>query len=216
MCAGFRNRVLADSSAVERTRWGATAAVLVAGVVSAFQIGKLPASLPVLREDLQLSLVAAGWVISTISLVGVATGMTSGWIGDRIGHRRTMLLGMVIMALGTLAGAMAWDAASLIASRFVEGIGYIAIITAAPSLLATVSAPKDRSMVMGIWSFYLGFGLAGMVEFVSGRIRTGRATGHQPFDLCRSLSVISKQRAAGECSAIRRLHTRSPAMGSGI
>ena len=136
---------------------------MVAGVVCAFQIGKLPASLPVLREDLQLSLVTAGWVISTISLVGVATGMTSGWIGDRIGHRRTMLLGMAIMALGTVAGAMAWDAASLIASRFVEGIGYIAIITAAPSLLVTVSAPKDRSMVMSIWSFYLGFGLAGMV-----------------------------------------------------
>ena len=139
------------------------AAVLAAGVVCAFQIGKLPASLPMLRENLQLSLVAAGWVISTISLVGVATGMTSGWIGDRIGHRRTLLLGMAIMALGSLAGGLAWDVASLIVTRFIEGIGYIAIITAAPSLLVTLSAPKDRSMVMGVWSFYLSFGMAGMV-----------------------------------------------------
>ena len=154
---------MADSATVERTRWGATAAVLAAGVVSAFQIGKLPASLPVLRDDLELGLVAAGWVISTISVVGVATGMASGWIGERIGHRRTLLLGMAIMALGTLAGAWAWNGASLIMSRFIEGLGYIAVITAAPSLLVTVSAPSDRSMVMGVWSFYLPFGMSGMV-----------------------------------------------------
>jgi MFS family permease len=139
------------------------AVILAAGVVSAFQIGKLPASIPVLRADLNLGLVAAGWVVSTISLVGVAAGMATGWIGDRIGHRRSMLLGMGIMALGTFAGAAAWDAASIIASRFVEGIGYIAVITAAPSLLATLAAPKDRSLAMGVWSFYLGFGLSGMV-----------------------------------------------------
>lgn len=138
-------------------------AVLAAGVVSAFQIAKLPASLPVLRDGLGLGLVAAGWVISTISVVGVVTGMASGWISDRIGHRRTLLLGMAIMAMGTLAGAWAWNGASLIMTRFVEGLGYIAVITAAPSLLATVSAPDDRSMVMGVWSFYLPFGLSGMV-----------------------------------------------------
>lgn len=154
---------MAASPAVERTRWGATAAVLAAGVVGAFQIGKVPASLPVLRDDLGLGLIAAGWVISTISAVGVAAGVASGWIGDRIGHRRTLLIGMAIMAIGTLAGAAAWDGASLIASRFIEGLGYIAIITAAPSLLATVSAPRDHSMVMGVWSFYLPFGLSGMV-----------------------------------------------------
>ena len=66
-------------------------AVLAAGVVSAFQIAKLPASLPVLRDGLGLGLVAAGWVISTISVVGVVTGMASGWISDRIGHRRAPL-----------------------------------------------------------------------------------------------------------------------------
>ena len=154
---------MADSNTVEHTCWRATVAVLAAGVVSAFQIGKLPASLPALRDDLGLGLVVAGWVISTISVVGVLTGMASGWISDRIGHRRTLLFGMAIMAIGTLAGACSWNGASLITTRFVEGIGYIAVITTAPSLLATVSSPNDRSMVMGVWSFYLPFGLSGMV-----------------------------------------------------
>ena len=154
---------MADSNIVEHTRWWATMAVLAAGVVSAFQIGKLPASLPALRDDLDFGLVVAGWVISTISVVGVLTGMASGWISDRIGHRRTLLFGMAIMAIGTLAGACSWNGASLITTRFVEGIGYIAVITTAPSLLATVSSPNDRSMVMGVWSFYLPFGLSGMV-----------------------------------------------------
>ena len=154
---------MADSADVTRTRWGATVAVLAAGVVGGFQIGKLPASLHLLREDLGLGLIAAGWVISTISVVGVATGVASGWIGDRIGHRRTLLLGMAILALGSLAGSWAWDEVSILASRFIEGLGYIALITAAPTLLYTLSASRDRSMVMGVYSFYLPFGMAGMV-----------------------------------------------------
>ena len=44
---------------VAETRWGIVLIACGAGVVGAFQIGKMPSSLPVLRQDLELSLVAA-------------------------------------------------------------------------------------------------------------------------------------------------------------
>ncbi len=137
--------------------------VLAAGVVGAFQIGKLPAALPHLRAELGLDLVAAGWVISAITAIGVLTGIVWGAWSDRFGHRRILLGGMALIAIGSLAGGYAWDVGSMLATRILEGAGYIAVVTAAPALIAPLTAPRDRSVAFGVWSFYFPFGLAGMV-----------------------------------------------------
>ena len=146
-----------------RTLWPAVLAVTLAGIVAAFQIGKLPAALPTLRADLGLSLVTGGWVISTFSAVGVATGMLWGFIADRIGHRRVLAGGMAVVALGTLSGAMAVSGGSLIATRLVEGCGYIAVLAAGPSIISALSSPRDRSLTLGIWAWYMPLGLSVMV-----------------------------------------------------
>ncbi len=137
--------------------------VTLAGIVAAFQIGKLPAALPALRGELGLSLVAAGWAISTIAAVGVATGMLWGLVADRVGHRRVLLAGMATVAAGTFAGGFAGDGTALIATRLVEGLGYIAVLAAGPSIVDALSAPRDRAMTLGVWSFYMPVGLATMV-----------------------------------------------------
>ena len=85
------------------TSWLAVAAIAVAGIVAAFQIGKLPAALPVLRAELGLSLVEAGWIVSALAAVGVATGMVWGFVADRFGHRRMLLSGLGVVVLGTRA-----------------------------------------------------------------------------------------------------------------
>lgn len=146
-----------------RTLWPAVLAVTLAGIVAAFQIGKLPAALPALRADLGLSLISAGWVISTFTTVGLVSGMAWGFIADRLGHRRVLLAGMAVVALGTLLGSAAGSGTTLIATRLVEGAGYIAVLAAAPSIIAALSIERDRAMAMGIWAFYMPFGLAGMV-----------------------------------------------------
>lgn len=146
-----------------RTNWTAVWIVLAAGVVGAFQIGKLPAALHELRADLDIGLVAAGWVISTISAVGVATGMLWGTLGDRIGHRRVVLGGMALVAAASLAGSAVDGLAPLLVTRIVEGIGYIAVITAAPLLFGPLVASKDRNIALGVWSCYMPLGMSGMV-----------------------------------------------------
>lgn len=146
-----------------RTDWIAVALILCAGVIGGFQLGKMPANLPELRQDLDLGLVAAGWIISGITAVGVVTGMAWGAIADRAGPRRVVLGGLGLIALGSIAGAGAWDQNAMLTSRIVEGAGYIALVTAAPALLRHYAAYRDHSIVFAIWSFYYPFGMAGMV-----------------------------------------------------
>ena len=146
-----------------RTNWTAVLAVALAGIVAAFQIGKLPAAVPALRLELGLSLVTAGWVVSTFASVGLATGILWGFISDRLGHRRVLMGGMAVVALGTLLGSFATSGPALIATRLIEGTGYIAVLAAGPSLIAALSIPRDRGLSLGVWAFYMPVGLAGMI-----------------------------------------------------
>ena len=145
------------------TRWTAVWLILFAGAVGAAQLGKLPGALPAIRAELEIGLVTAGWIISTIVLIGAVGAVAAGAVADRLGHRRVILFGALLVAAGSVAGAFAPGTASLISSRVVEGIGYIAVISAAPVLIARAAAVADRPIAFSVWSIYMPLGMASMV-----------------------------------------------------
>ncbi|MFT5486889.1 MAG: putative MFS family arabinose efflux permease [Paracoccaceae bacterium] len=145
------------------TRWGVIFLILFAGSVGAAQLGKLPGALPEIRADLDIGLVTAGWIISTFVLIGAICGVGAGLTGDRFGHRRILLYGISLVAVGSFAGALAPGVETLILSRIVEGLGYIAIISTGPALITRAVTDRHRAMAFGVWSFYMPFGMASMV-----------------------------------------------------
>lgn len=145
------------------TRWAVIFLILFAGSVGAAQLGKLPGALPEIRADLGIGLVTAGWIISTFVLIGAICSVAAGMTGDRFGHRRILLWGIALVMVGSFAGAMAPGSASLIPSRIIEGIGYIAVISTGPALIARAATDRHRAIAFGVWSFYMPFGMASMV-----------------------------------------------------
>ncbi len=145
------------------TRWGVVFLAVGAGFAAALQVGKVPASLPAIRAELGLGLVTAGWVISLFSVIGAAFALWIGAFADSFGHRRMLLFGLVWLALASLAGAFADSAATILASRFVEGTGAIVVMVAAPALIARVAAEGDLKLAFGIWGAYMPAGIAAMV-----------------------------------------------------
>ena len=55
----------AGPPALERTRWDVVVLTIAAGLLAAFQIGKIPAALPELRAELVIGFVAAGLALLT-------------------------------------------------------------------------------------------------------------------------------------------------------
>jgi MFS family permease len=143
-----------------RTSWLAVAAALLAGVVAAGYVGKLPPALPALKAEFGLSLVAAGWVVSTFNTVALATAVGFGLMADRIGAFRFALAGLALLVAGGLGGAAAPSGAWLIVSRVVEGAGLLAVTVSGTALIFAATAPGDRKLTLGIWSTYMPFGMA--------------------------------------------------------
>jgi MFS family permease len=142
------------------THWGIIALVVAAGVVAAIQIGKVPPVLSVMRQELGLSQVAAGWVASLFNGCGAVLGIMAGRVVDRFSARQVLTVCVGLLGLGSLMGGIAPTAGFLFASRFVEGIGFVGLIVAAPVLIVAVSRASDRRLALGIWGVYMPLGMA--------------------------------------------------------
>ncbi|MBE0627846.1 MAG: MFS transporter [Burkholderiales bacterium] len=140
------------------TNWPAVSAVIAAGIVAAAYVGKLPPAIPQLREEFNLSLVAAGWVNSTFNTLAVTTAIFFGALAARYGALRGCAAGLLALMLGGLLGAAAAGETVLFASRILEGAGFIAIAVSAPALVAAASAPRELNLTLGLWSTYLPLG----------------------------------------------------------
>lgn len=135
--------------------------VFAVGVTCALHIGKLPVAIPVLREALQLTLVQAGFLLSLVQLAGMTLGLAVGLMADRLGPRRVMLCGLVLLALGSALGALAPATGALLLSRVLEGVGFLLAVLPAPGLLRRrVLHPPTLSRALGWWGAYMPLGTA--------------------------------------------------------
>lgn len=151
---------IAEGNTDGGSRWGVVLLLVGAGVVAAFQVGKAPAALPSLRAELGMGLVLSGWVISILNVVAVVGGTVAGAIADRLGHRRIMLAGLGLIAVANLAGGFASHSAEILIGRVAEGLGFLTIIVAVPSLLIDAAAPRDLKLAFGMWGCYMPIGAA--------------------------------------------------------
>ncbi len=146
-----------------QTQWPIVWVAFAAGVVAAAHIGKLPPALPEIRAELDASLVTAGWIASMISATSFSLGLFAGAVADRIGHRRVLLFGLIMLAAGSLLGAYASSSELMLASRFVEGLGFTSSVVAGGAIIARATTHADRRWALGVWAAYMPVGFAGML-----------------------------------------------------
>jgi MFS family permease len=150
------------STADASVRAARQAAVVVAvGVACALHIGKLPVAIPPLQTALGLSLLQAGFLLSLVQLAGMALGLLVGLAADRLGPRRVMLAGLLLLALGSGLGALARDVHALLWTRALEGLGFLLAVLPAPGLLRLcVQHPPTLARALGWWGAYMPVGAA--------------------------------------------------------
>lgn len=134
--------------------------VILAAVVAALQVGKLPPALPALQADLGLTLVQSGFLLSMVQLAGMLTAIVVGSLADRSGLKRSMVAGMLILALASALGARVQDVGLLMLLRALEGMGFLWVSLPAPALLGRLVPPAGLARLLGVWSAYTPVGTA--------------------------------------------------------
>ena len=144
----------------QRTHWPAVIAALFAGVVGALAFGKMSPALPLLSDEFHLSLIQAGWLVSAFNALAAGSAIFFGLFSDRIGALRLCIFGVLCLAAGGLLGALAPGAPLLVASRLIEGLGFIAAVVSAPGLITAATAPGRLGVAFGLWGSYLPVGVS--------------------------------------------------------
>lgn len=150
-------------SAIQKTPWALVLLLVGAGMVGAFQMGKAPPVLPAIRAELGMSLFLAGWVLSTLNIVGLVLGSVAGAMADGLGYRRVLVAGLLCQAAGSLMGSWSEGSFLLLATRILEGLGFVSAGVATPALIFRVTRPGDLRIALSIWSCYVPGGIAVMM-----------------------------------------------------
>jgi EmrB/QacA subfamily drug resistance transporter len=118
-------------------------------------------ALPSLVRQLDATTTNLQWIVDAYTLVFAALILAAGSLGDRLGRKGVLLLGLAVFALGSLAGALSDSPGQLIASRAVMGLGAAGIFPATLSLIANVFSERaERARAIGLWGATTGVGVA--------------------------------------------------------
>ncbi|MEI2429265.1 MFS transporter [Lysobacter yananisis] len=111
-------------------------------------------ALPTLAADLASELPDLQWVMDAYTLMFAALLLSAGALSDRIGARRSFLLGLGGFLLASLGCGLAASAAQLIAARAGQGLFAALMVPSSLALLnhAFAHDPPKRARAMAVWT----------------------------------------------------------------
>ena len=133
---------------------------IMSGIIAAAHIGKISIALPFILFDLHISNVSAGYLLSMFSISAVILCVFMGMIVNGKNVIFLIGIGFAFLSFGGFWGSSSTGYSSFLASRVIEGIGFVLIIVSAPYLISISTIAKSRKGAMLCWGMALPLGIS--------------------------------------------------------
>lgn len=118
-------------------------------------------ALPTLQKELDASVTSLQWIVDAYALVFACLLLAGGGLGDRLGRKRVLQIGLVLFAIFSGFGAFAGSANELILWRGAMGIGAALVFPATLAIITNLFVdPVERAKAIGLWSAVSGMAVA--------------------------------------------------------
>jgi sugar porter (SP) family MFS transporter len=129
------------------------------GLLFGFDTGVISGALLFIRQDFHLNAFTEGFIVSALLLGAMVGAGVSGALSDRLGRRTIILVAAVIFAVGAIGAALSPSVETLIAFRFVLGLGVGTASALVPSYISE-SAPTDvRGSLSSLFQLAITLGI---------------------------------------------------------
>ncbi|MBW8487019.1 MFS transporter [Actinomadura parmotrematis] len=125
--------------------------LLGAQFMLAIDFSILNVAMPAVGAGLGFGLGSLQWIATAFALPAAGLTLLFGRVADLVGRRRMLLLGMALLAAGSLLGGLAANPALLLAGRVLQGLATAIATPAALSLITTSFAEGPlRARALGL------------------------------------------------------------------
>ncbi|ORL64959.1 MFS transporter [Pseudomonas putida] len=146
------------------SKWHVLVGGFLAYLFDAMEIILLTIALPVIQQDLGLTIGQAG-MLASATLLGIGmSSITTGWYSDNHGRRKALLLSLVSFGALTMAVACTHNWYLLLVLRFLSGLGLGGVWGIVSAYIAETWPVQQRARATGfvLSSFPVGAAIAAM------------------------------------------------------
>lgn len=141
------------------TRWRALLFICISLVVVSLDNTILNVAIPSISRTLSANASELQWIVDAYVLVFAALLLTVGGLGDRYGRKKSLQLGLVLFAIGSLGAGLSTDTNTLIITRAFLGIAGACILPATLSIISATFPSNERPRAIALWAAVFGLGV---------------------------------------------------------
>ena len=152
-----------DSQAIYRRRWVILSVLIVGLLAIVIDNTVLNVAMKTIAEPrggLGASQSQLEWAINSYTLVFAGLLFTFGVIGDKVGRKRMLMIGLALFGIASLLSAYSRSPEQLIFARAAMGLGGAAVMPQTLSIISNVFEPAERPRAIGLWATAVGIGIA--------------------------------------------------------
>lgn len=143
-----------------KSDWLRIAVAILAGVMAAASIGKIPPSLGAIQAEFGLNAAAGGTLAGLFNIVAALVGAVAGALSVRFSARQCVKLALLVLSGEGVLSTFAESAALIMTNRVLGGLGFILLVVSVPRLLRQNSSLNDSKLVFGLWGTFMPSGIA--------------------------------------------------------
>jgi EmrB/QacA subfamily drug resistance transporter len=152
-----------DSQTIYRRRWVILSVLIVGLLAIVIDNTVLNVALKTIAEPhggLGASQSQLEWAINSYTLVFAGLLFTFGVVGDKLGRKRMLMIGLGLFGIASLLSAYSRTPDQLILARAAMGLGGAAVMPQTLSIISNVFEPAERPRAIGLWAMAVGIGVA--------------------------------------------------------
>ena len=147
----------AGSPSIQKVSWTFYVGMFMAAALAPLGSTMIAVALPSIGNELDIDSGAlTQWLVSSYLIVGIAVMSPGGKLGDRIGHSRSLLLGMTIYGCGSVVGFGLANLPSLAFARMSMAAGSALAVPAAMALMRNFVPVERRARMFGYFGSVMG------------------------------------------------------------
>lgn len=134
-------------------RQAAMFAILSAVAMAILDIAMINTALPQIANELNINPAESIWIVNVYQIVMISTLLPLAALGDKVGHRRVYLTGLVLFTFASLACTVSSSLSSLIIARGFQGLGGSALTSVNIAIIKNIYPSHQIGRGLGTSAF---------------------------------------------------------------